>query len=282
MVPTAGFREARTIDEFAGRTVLVTGGALGIGRGIARAFAGAGAGVAIADINRGAAERLAEEITGGGRRAVAVAGDVSNSSDAERMVLGTVEAFGRLDVLVNNAGIMPTDWYSRVEDTPEEVWDRIIAVNLKGVFLMSKFALPRIREAGPGGVVVNIASVQGLQSMPGVPAYAASKGGILSLTRNMALDYASEGIRVVAICPGTIDSEIVRDLARAEGGDMEANIQRYGSVHPLGRIGTPADVADAVLFLAGDRASFITGEYLTVDGGLMAQGAWATSAGSPG
>jgi NAD(P)-dependent dehydrogenase (short-subunit alcohol dehydrogenase family) len=271
-----------TIDEFAGRSVLVTGGALGIGQGITRAFSGAGADVAIADINREAAEGLAEEIAGSGRRAVAIIGDVSKSRDAERMVRRTVETLGRLDVLVNNAGIMPTDWYFRVEDMPEEVWDRIIAVNLKGVFLMAKFALPRIRETGRGGVIVNIASVQGLQSMPGVPAYAASKGGILSLTRNLALDYASDGIRVVAICPGTIDSELVRDLARAEGGDIEANVQRYGSFHPLGRIGTPADVADAVLFLASDRASFITGEYLTVDGGLMAQGAWATSAGSQG
>jgi NAD(P)-dependent dehydrogenase (short-subunit alcohol dehydrogenase family) len=125
-----------------------------------------------------------------------------------------------------------------------------------------------------------MASVQGLQSMPGVPAYAASKGGILSLTRNMALEYAREQIRVVAICPGTIDSELVRDLARNEDGDEEANIRRYGSAHPVGRIGTPEDIANAVLFLASHRASFITGEYLTVDGGFMAQGAWASSAGA--
>lgn len=262
--------------------MLVTGAALGIGRGIARAFSGAGADVTIADTNGPAAEALAEELTARGRRAMAVLGDVSHSSDAERMVRQTAETFGRVDILVNNAGIMPSDWYFRVEDMPEEVWDRILAVNLKGVFLMSKFALPRIREAGPGGVVVNMASVQGLQSMPGVPAYAASKGGILSLTRNMALDYARDGIRVVAICPGTIDSELVRDLARVEGGDVESNIRRYGSFHPLGRIGTPADIADAVLFLASNRASFITGEYLTVDGGFMAQGAWATSAGTSG
>jgi NAD(P)-dependent dehydrogenase (short-subunit alcohol dehydrogenase family) len=125
-----------------------------------------------------------------------------------------------------------------------------------------------------------MASVQGLQSMPGVPSYAASKGGMLSLTRNMALDYAPEDIRVVAICPGTIDSHMVRLAARAEGGDEEANVRRYGSFHPLGRIGQPEDIAEAVLFLASDRASFITGEYLTVDGGFMAQGAWASSAGS--
>jgi NAD(P)-dependent dehydrogenase (short-subunit alcohol dehydrogenase family) len=266
------------VGEFDGKAVIVTGGALGIGRGIVQGFAAAGAMVAIADINADAAEKLASELTSTGGRPLVVAGDVSKAVDAERMVSATVDRFGRLDVLVNNAGIMPIDCYFRVEDTPEEVWDRILGVNLKGVFLMSKYAIPRLRESG-GGVIVNMSSVQGLQSMPRVPHYAASKAGILSLTRNMALDYAREGIRVVAVCPGTIDSELVRELARAEGGDVEANVRRYGSFHPLGRIGTPADIANAVLFLASDRASFITGEYLTVDGGFMAQGAWATSAG---
>ena len=267
------------MGEFDGRVVLVTGGALGIGRGIVRAFAREGGAVAIADLDAEAARRLADEITGTGGRAIATVGDVAKADDAQRMVADAVAAFGRLDVLVNNAGIQPVDWYFRVEDTPEEVWDRIVGVNLKSVFLMSKYAIPEIRAAGHG-VVVNMASVQGLQSMPGVPSYAASKGGILSLTRNMALDYAPEGIRVVAICPGTIDSELVRAAARAEGGDEEANVQRYGAVHPLGRIGQPEDIAQAVLFLASDRASFITGEYLTVDGGFMAQGAWASSVGA--
>lgn len=266
------------MGEFDGKAVIVTGGALGIGRGIVKGFAAAGALVAIADVNRDAAEELAAELSAGGSRVTAVIGDVSKAGDAERIVNSAVDTFGRLDVLVNNAGIMPIDCYFRVEDTPEEVWDRILNVNLKGVFLMSKYAIPRLRASG-GGVIVNMSSVQGLQSMPRVPSYAASKAGILSLTRNMALDYAREHIRVVAICPGTIDSELVRELARAEGGDEEANVRRYGSFHPIGRIGTPADIAEAALFLASDRASFITGEYLTVDGGFMAQGAWASSAG---
>jgi NAD(P)-dependent dehydrogenase (short-subunit alcohol dehydrogenase family) len=266
------------LGEFDGRAVIVTGGALGIGRGIANGFAAAGAMVAIADINHEAADKLAVELRAAGARATTVIGDVSKASDAERMVNAATEQLGRLDVLVNNAGILPIDCYFTVEETPEEVWDRILAVNLKGVFLMSKYAIPRLRATG-GGVIVNMSSVQGLQSMPRVPSYAASKAGILSLTRNMALDYARERMRVVAIGPGTIDSELVRELARAEGGDVEANVRRYGSFHPLGRIGTPADIANAVLFLASERASFITGEYLTVDGGFMAQGAWATSAG---
>jgi NAD(P)-dependent dehydrogenase (short-subunit alcohol dehydrogenase family) len=267
------------MGEFDGRAVLVTGGALGIGKGIVEGFAREGAGVAIADIDADAARRLALEVDAAGGRAIATIGDVSSAADAERMVAESVAALGRLDVLVNNAGIQPMDAYYRVEDTPEETWDRITGVNLKGMFLMSKYAIPRIREAG-GGAVVNMASVQGLQSMPRVPSYAASKGGVLSLTRNMALDYAPEGIRVNAICPGTIDSEMVRVSARAEGGDIEATIKRYGSFHPLGRIGQPEDIAQAVLFLASERASFITGEQLTVDGGFMAQGAWATSAGA--
>lgn len=265
--------------EFDGCVALVTGGAMGLGKGIAEAFAREGAGVAVADVDRAAAEALVEQLRASGASALATIGDVSRAADAERMVAETVAGLGRLDILVNNAGIQPIDWYFRVEDTPEEVWDRITGVNLKGVFLMSKYAIPHIRAAG-GGAVVNMASVQGLQSMPKVPSYAASKGGVLSLTRNMALDYARENIRVNAICPGTVDSEMVRTAARAEGGDIEANLRRYGSYHPIGRLGVPEDVAQAVLFLAGPRSSFITGEYLCVDGGFMAQGAWASSAGS--
>jgi NAD(P)-dependent dehydrogenase (short-subunit alcohol dehydrogenase family) len=268
------------MGEFEGRVALVTGGALGIGQGIVRAFAREGAAVAIADVRGDEAAALAAEITGAGGRAVATIGDVASASDAERMVAETVSALGRLDVLVNNAGIMPPDWYLRVEDLPEEAWDRTIGVNLKGVYLMSRFAIPRIREGAWPGSIVNISSVQGLQSMPRVPAYSASKGGVLSLTQNMALDYASEGIRVNAICPGTIDTHMVRTLGQAEGGDIEATLRHYGSFHPLGRIGTPADIGEAVLFMASPRASFITGEHLCVDGGFMAQGAWATSAGA--
>ncbi len=268
------------MGEFEGRVVLVTGGALGLGQGIARAFAREGAAVAVADVDRAAAERLVAELTRRGARAMATIGDVSGAADAERMVRETVGALRRLDVLVNNAGIQPLTWYFRVEDTPEDVWDRIMDVNLKGQFLMAKYAMPHIRAQGPGGSVINMASVQGMQSMPGVPAYAASKGGILSLTRNMALDYAPDGIRVNAICPGTMDSEMVRTSARAEGGDIEATLARYGAFHPLGRLGTPEDVAQAALYLASPRSSFVTGTALVVDGGFMAQGAWARSAGA--
>lgn len=267
------------MTEFDGRGVLVTGGALGIGRGIADAFARERAHVTIADIDAAAAARAVDEIRRAGGRAFATIGDVSSAEDAKRMVDEATAHAGRIDVLINNAGIQPRESYHAVDELPEETWDRVLAVNLKGPFLMAKYAVPRFRAAG-GRVVVNIASVQGLQSMPQVPAYAASKGGLLSLTQSMALDYAGEGIRVVAVCPGTIDSELVRTGARREGGDLNLALQRYGSLHPIGRIGQPVDAAEAVVFLAGPRASFITGASLNVDGGLMALGAWASGAGA--
>jgi len=268
------------VGEFEGRAVLVTGGALGIGQGIVRAFAREGAMVAISDVNGVTAGDLATELDAPGCHVIAVIGDVSDPADAQRMVEEAVAGLGRLDVLVNNAGIQPQGTYLTVEDTPVEVWDRILGVNLRGAFLMSKFALPHIRRSASHGSVINISSVQGVQSMPKVPAYAASKGGMLSLTRNMALDYAPEGIRVNAICPGTIDTDMVRASALAEGGDLEQTLVKYGSFHPLGRMGLPEDVAQAALFLASERASFMTGSSLAVDGGMLAQGAWAHSAGA--
>lgn len=262
-----------------GRVVLVTGGALGIGQGIARGFVAEGAAVAIADTNKQAADALVAELTRGGGRAVATATDVSRAVDVQAAVTGALEAFGRLDVLVNNAGIQPIDQYKPLHLIDEEVWDRILDVNLKGAYLMIRAAIPALLESGRG-VIINMASVQGLQSMPGVGPYAASKGGLLSLTRNVALEYAGQGLRCVAICPGTIDSEMVRTAARAAGGDIDTLLAEYGRTHPIGRIGTPEDIADACVFLASEKASFITGEHLCVDGGYMAQGAWVGSAGS--
>ena len=161
-------------------------------------------------------------------------------------------------------------------DLPEEVWDRILAVNLKSRFLMAKYAIPHMRRRG-GGVIINNASVQGLQSMPRVPAYAASKGGDLSLTRQMALDFAKDNIRVLAICPGSIDTPLLRQ-AIPPGTSVAEALRGFGGCHPLGRIGSAAEVANVVLFLASDRASFMTGESVVVDGGMMAMGVWAQGA----
>jgi NAD(P)-dependent dehydrogenase (short-subunit alcohol dehydrogenase family) len=265
------------MGQFDGKVVIVTGGALGIGRAAALAFAAEGACVTVADVNEAAGSRTVGEMPAG--KGLLVRADVARASECQRVVAETVARFGGVDVLFNNVGIQPPESYANVEGQTEEMWDRILDVNLKSYFLMAKYAIPEMRKRG-GGVIVNTASVQGLQSMPGVPAYAASKGGVLSLTRQMAVDYARENIRVTAVCPGTIDTEMVRAAAAGEPDGVEAALKRYGESHPIGRIGTGQDIANAVLFLASDRASFITGEYVCVDGGYMALGAWAGGAGA--
>lgn len=265
--------------EFDGKVVIVTGGALGMGGVTSQEFARAGADVVIADIDRGAGEATRDGIRAEGNSAFFVEADVAVSSQCSSVVERAVSEFGGLDVLFNNVGIQPPTSYLNVENTSETMWDRIVGVNLKSHFLMAKFAIPEMRKRG-GGVIINNASVQGLQSQPLVPAYAASKGGVLSLTRQMALDYAPEGIRVLAICPGTIDTEMVRTVAIQEGGDVEEILARYGESHPIGRIGTGQDIANLVLFLASESASFMTGSHVIVDGGYMALGAWSGGAGA--
>jgi NAD(P)-dependent dehydrogenase (short-subunit alcohol dehydrogenase family) len=262
---------------FEGKVIVVTGGALGIGRACALAFGREGGRVTIADVNAAAGHEAIAEIEALGAEAHLVVADVARAAECERAVRETVERFGGLDVLFNNVGIQPLDSYQTVENTTEEMWDRILDVNLKSYFLMSKYALPEIRRRG-GGAVINTASVQGLQSQRRVPAYAASKGAVLSLTRQMALDYAAENIRVLAVCPGAIDTEMLRAAARLEPDGVDAAVARFGKSHPIGRIGTGQDIANVVLFLASDAASFMTGEYVCVDGGYMALGAWAGGA----
>lgn len=259
------------MGAFDGKVAIVTGGALGMGRAAAVEFARQGASVTIADIDQTAGERTAAELPAG---SLFVAADVARASDCERVVRETVASFGGVDVLFNNVGIQPAESYRTVEDTTEEQWDRILGVNLKSYFLMAKYAIPELRKRG-GGVIINNASVQGLQSAPSVPAYAASKGGVLSLTRQMAIDYAAEGIRVLAVCPGTIDTDMVRIAASREPDGPQAAYERWGKKHPLGRIGSPEEVANVVTFLASPQASFMTGEFICVDGGMMAVGAWA-------
>jgi NAD(P)-dependent dehydrogenase (short-subunit alcohol dehydrogenase family) len=267
------------MGSFTGKVAIVTGGAAGMGCATAVAFARAGANVVVADVDERAGPDVVARLVDLEGRGHFVAADVSQAAACRRVVDEAMAQFGGVDVLFNNVGIQPSDSYRNVEDTTEETWDRILGVNLKSYFLMAKYAIPRMRARG-GGVIVNNASVQGLQSMPGVPAYAASKGGVLSLTRQMAVEYARENIRVLAICPGTIDTDMVRTAAAREGGDVEATLRRYGESHPIGRIGTGQDIANVVLFLASDQASFMTGEYVCVDGGYMALGAWAGGAGA--
>ncbi|MBM3279662.1 MAG: SDR family oxidoreductase, partial [Candidatus Handelsmanbacteria bacterium] len=170
--------------------------------------------------------------------------------------------------------IQPTDSYAPAHLLREDQWDRIINVNLKSCFLMSKYCVPVMQRQG-GGVIINTASVQGLQSAKGVSAYAASKGGLLSLTRQLALEYAADKIRVLAVNPGTIDTPLVDEALRGLGLKKEDLVGVMGRSHPIGRIGQPEDVANLVLFLASDKAAFMTGENICVDGGMMAKGAWA-------
>ena len=255
------------------KVVIVSGGAHGIGEAAVLAFARDGYHVALADLDSDAAARVTRGCGTLAGRVIFIRADVSRSDDARNVVRTTVSTFGGVDVVFNNAGIQPPESYKTAEHLDEDVWDRVMDVNAKGCFLLSKFAIPEMRKRG-GGVIINNASVQGLQSQKLVPAYAASKGAVLSLTRNLALDYAQENIRVVAICPGSVDTPMLRSTAALNSGDTEGTLAEWGRKHALGRIARPAEIAEVVLFLASDKASFITGEYICVDGGLMATGQW--------
>ena len=258
------------MNDFSGKTVIVTGGAKGIGEGVTRAFAQAGANVFSADVDTAAGARIEAEGASLPGSITFVNADVSQAAVCEALV-GQAAASGGVDVLVNNVGIQPVDSYMPAHEFPEETWDRILAVNLKSGFLMSKYAVPVMLKQG-GGVIVNIASVQGRQSMKGVPAYAASKGGMISLTQQLALEYAEHNIRVLAVNPGTIETSLALESVNH---DVEALRSAAAADHPIGRIGKPEEIAAVVLFLSSDAASFMTGEYVNVDGGMMAKGSWA-------
>ena len=262
------------MSEFKDKAVIVTGGAKGIGRGLCLAFAREGARVLCADVDEKAGLQIEKDAAGLQGLLRFQRADASTAADCQALVHSAVQQWGGVDVLCNNVGIQPPDSYLPAHELSEEKWDRIIDVNLKSVFLMTKYCVPVMKPRG-GGVIINTASVQGLQSANKVPAYAASKGGVLSLTRQLALDYAQDNIRVLAVCPGSIDTPLLREAVESTGQTMEEAVGQMSRAHPIGRIGTPADIAEAVLFLAGPRASFMTGEYVCVDGGLMAKGAWA-------
>ncbi len=249
------------------KLVVVTGGAKGIGLACCKSFAAEGAKVACVDVDKAAVERILNRSDELGE-ITAILADVSDSKSCENVVRRVIDTFGGIDILINNVGIEPKESFRPIHDSELETWNRILEVNLTSHFLMMKYCIPTM-IARSGGAIINIASVQAFQSETnGSPAYGASKGAILPLTRIAALHYARYGIRVLAVCPGAIDTPLVRAELDSEG------VAKLGSLHPIGRIGTPAEVADVICFLASDKASFMTGTAIYVDGGLTAKGAW--------
>jgi NAD(P)-dependent dehydrogenase (short-subunit alcohol dehydrogenase family) len=249
--------------RLANKVAVITGAGAGIGAATAELFAQQGARVAVADYDANAADIVAKRI---GAQAVALEADVRKSADVKAMVDSAVKAFGRIDILVNNAGrgILGT-----VVTTTEEDWDDIMAVNLKGVFLCSKHAIP-VMKAGGGGTIVNVASTISVVGIPDRAAYVASKGGVAALTRAMALDHVADNIRVNSVAPGVIWSNYY-DKMMQQVPDPIAFKKGLQDRAPMGRIGEPKDIASAILFLASDESSFATGSMMTIDGGYTAR-----------
>jgi len=247
---------------FKGKVAIVTGGGTGIGKAAAMRFAAEGASVVIANRNRETGKSVVDEIRSAGNSAIFVETDVSVSDDVERMVDCCVEAFGRLDFAFNNAGVSGTQFIPSAEFS-ESDWDYAVDINLKGVWLCHKFQIPAMIESG-GGAIVNNSSVAGKIAAAHGAHYAASKHGVLGLTKSMAWEYAKSGIRVNAVCPGVIDTELADFLT-------DPNVaEKVKAMHALNRFASPVEVANAVVWLCSDGASFVTGTSLDVDGGFLA------------
>ena len=244
------------------KVAIITGSSKGIGQGCARVFAREGAAVVIVSRTAESGLAMVKEIQDKGGRAIYIQTDVSRSEQVQNMINRTIEAFGRLDILINNAGYHIS---KNIEETSEEEWDFIINTNLKSVFLCSKYALPHLRKTK--SCIINISSMVGLVGQSNAGAYSATKGGIIAMTKGMALDFARDGIRVNCICPGWIRTPLVDDWFSQQPDEQKAR-DYINSVHPLGRIGTSEECGRIALFLATEDASFMTGSIVTVDGGV--------------
>ena len=254
-----------SVTRLSGKVALITGGGTGIGRAIALAFAREGASVAVAGRRLEKLREVINEVHKQDGAGLAMECDVTRVRDVERAVKGTVERFGRVNVLVNNAGTLHV---STVEGISEEEWDRVMTVNVKGPFLMSRAVLPEFRKCG-GGVIVNLGSVLGLVAVKDRAAYCASKGGVTMLTKAMALDHAHENIRVNCICPSIVETELVKGVFDQSEQGQALRKARLATI-PLGRIGQPADVAEMAVFLASEESSWLTGTAIPLDGGVTA------------
>ena len=253
-------------DAFAGRAVLITGATSGIGRASAEAFAACGAKVLCSGRDEERGEALIDVIRAAGGTAEFIAGDVTDSIFCDALVSETAERFGRLDALFNNAGIA---LIGEIDEFSDADWKRIVDVNLNAVFYVARAAVRQMKRNG-GGAIVNMSSISGLHGFPGSPAYAATKGAVVLLTKVMALDHAKNNIRVNAICPGDIDTGMTDEFYASEGKEPAELRAWLFENTPLGRIGTVEELAQCVLFLASDGAAFMTGAMMSVDGGLCA------------
>jgi NAD(P)-dependent dehydrogenase (short-subunit alcohol dehydrogenase family) len=250
--------------SFDGQVALVTGAAVGMGLATAQAFAATGAAVALADVDQDAAQAEADKLVAAGHQAIGIGCDVADDEQVQATVRQTVEAFGGLHAAFNNAGVM-TPTVETADADPLE-FDRVTAINLRGVWTSMKYELAHMREHG-GGAIVNCSSIGGLIGIPGVAIYHGAKHGVIGLTRSAALEYASRGIRINAVCPGTIDTPMVARMVAEDPARMEHLI----AAEPIGRLGRPHEIANAVLWLCSPLSSYVVGHALAVDGGYTAQ-----------
>lgn len=246
--------------KLSGKTAIITGGASGIGQATARLFAQEGANVVIADFSE-AGQEVADRLQEDGHRAIYMKVDVTEEKDIEALIERAVHTYGQLDIMFANAGVANDD---AADSLSLEKWQRTLDVNLTGIFLSDKYAVIQMLKQGTGGAIINTASIHGHAAKAGVTAYGSSKGGVVMLTQTLGIQYASRGIRVNAVCPGYIDTPLLKALP------PEAK-QKLVDLHPIGRLGSAEEVAKAVLFLASDDSSFVVGSSLMVDGGYTAQ-----------